>query len=80
MTGLAPRAPDLALDASHCYLVASDLAHHLLMDFALKILIVVVALVVLGLGMAVIWRRVGRVGQPDERQRQFDERGPHPRK
>ncbi|MFG3115761.1 hypothetical protein ACGF4C_15285 [Streptomyces sp. NPDC048197] len=73
MTGFAPKAPDLALDASHRYLAASDLAHHLLMDFALKILIVVVALVVLGLGMAVIWRRVGRVGRPDERQRTFDE-------
>ncbi len=73
MTGFLPMAPDLDLDASHRYLAASDLAHHLLMDFALKILIVVVALVVLGLGMTVIWRRVGRVGRPDERQRKFDE-------
>ncbi|MFD8547855.1 hypothetical protein [Streptomyces sp. NPDC059649] len=51
-------------------LSASDLAHHLLVDFALKILIVVVALVVLGLGMTVIWRRVGRA---EERQPKNDE-------
>ncbi|UZJ29350.1 hypothetical protein [Streptomyces endophytica] len=70
MTGLALEAPDLPLEASDRYLAASALAHHLLMDFAIKILIVVVALVVLGLGMTVIWRRVGR---PPKRQRKIDE-------
>ncbi|WP_407288054.1 hypothetical protein [Streptomyces sp. BP-8] len=43
----------LALDAS-------SLAHHLLMDYVAKFLIVIVALIVLAVGMTVIWRRAGR--------------------
>ncbi|MFE0190246.1 hypothetical protein [Streptomyces sp. NPDC058989] len=39
---------------------ASDLAHHLLLDYAAKALIVIVALIVLAVGMTVIWRRAGR--------------------
>ncbi|MEU9122163.1 hypothetical protein AB0C96_20235 [Streptomyces sp. NPDC048506] len=39
---------------------ASDVAHHLLMDYALKGVIVAVALIVLALGMAAIWRWAGR--------------------
>ncbi|GAB7030706.1 hypothetical protein AB0G35_25375 [Streptomyces sp. NPDC021749] len=73
MTRLALETPAATLQASGLHpvhLAASDLAHHLLVDFVLKILIVVVALVVLGLGMAVIWRRVGR---PEGRQRRNDE-------
>ncbi|WP_406505439.1 hypothetical protein [Streptomyces sp. NBC_00212] len=37
-----------------------DLLHHLLLDRAIKVVIVVVALGVLALGMTVIWRRAGR--------------------
>ncbi|MFJ7206927.1 hypothetical protein ACIQWR_25765 [Streptomyces sp. NPDC098789] len=40
---------------------SSDVLQHLLLDRALKVVIVVVALGVLALGMKVIWRRVGRV-------------------
>ncbi|MFE1907425.1 hypothetical protein ACFW96_27685 [Streptomyces gardneri] len=39
---------------------SSDLLHHLLMDRAIKAVIVVAALGVLALGMTVIWRRTGR--------------------
>ncbi|MFJ8748465.1 hypothetical protein ACIREO_03840 [Streptomyces sp. NPDC102441] len=39
---------------------SSDLLQHLLLDRALKAVIVVAALSVLALGMAVIWRRTGR--------------------
>ncbi|MFI5987076.1 hypothetical protein ACIBEA_40205 [Streptomyces sp. NPDC051555] len=39
---------------------SSDLLQHLLLDRALKVVIVVVALGILVLGMTVVWRRVGR--------------------
>ncbi|MBN0049296.1 hypothetical protein JS756_35615 [Streptomyces actuosus] len=39
---------------------SSDLLHHLLLDRAIKVVIVVVAVSVLALGMAVIWRRAER--------------------
>ncbi|MGK4579272.1 hypothetical protein [Kitasatospora sp. HPMI-4] len=39
---------------------SSPLVHHLLVDYAVKGAIVVTALVVLGLGAAVIWWRAGR--------------------
>ncbi|MFD5408972.1 hypothetical protein ACFV4Q_02360 [Streptomyces nojiriensis] len=39
---------------------SSDLLHHLLLDRAIKVVIVVVALGILALGMTVIWRRAGR--------------------
>ncbi|MEV6205843.1 hypothetical protein [Kitasatospora sp. NPDC051914] len=39
---------------------SSELLHHLLLDRAVKVAIVVVALGVLALGMVVIWRRAGR--------------------
>ncbi|MGW2816574.1 hypothetical protein [Streptomyces sp. NPDC001415] len=39
---------------------SDGLAHHLLMDLAIKGVIVVVAAIVLVLGMVVIWRRAGR--------------------
>ncbi|MFI9724073.1 hypothetical protein ACIHFE_31265 [Streptomyces sp. NPDC052396] len=34
--------------------------HHLVVDLAIKAVIVVVALIALATGMAVIWRRAGR--------------------
>ncbi|GHF55188.1 hypothetical protein GCM10010218_40750 [Streptomyces mashuensis] len=37
-----------------------ELLHHLLLDYALKGVIVVVAVVVLAIGMVVIWRKAGR--------------------
>ncbi|MFE6833989.1 hypothetical protein ACFVFI_03960 [Streptomyces sp. NPDC057705] len=40
---------------------SSDLLQHLLVDRAIKVVIVVAALGVLALGMTVIWRRAGRV-------------------
>jgi hypothetical protein len=60
----------LALDAS-------DLAHHLLLDYAAKALIVVVALIVLAVGMTVIWRRTGH-GANDAGRRDTGHRGPGP--
>ncbi|MET3985370.1 hypothetical protein [Streptomyces sp. PvR034] len=39
---------------------SSDLLQHLLLDRAIKIAVVVVALGLLALGMRAIWRRVGR--------------------
>ena len=39
---------------------SSELLHHLLLDRALKVVIVVVALGILALGMTVIWRKAGR--------------------
>ncbi|MFD7163506.1 hypothetical protein [Streptomyces violascens] len=39
---------------------SDDLAHHLLMDFAVKGVIVAVAAIILVLGMVLIWRRAGR--------------------
>ncbi|MFD9819209.1 hypothetical protein [Streptomyces violascens] len=39
---------------------SDDLARHLLMDFAVKGVIVVVAAIILVLGMVLIRRRVGR--------------------
>ncbi|MDT0456684.1 hypothetical protein RM550_13215 [Streptomyces sp. DSM 41527] len=47
----------------------SDLLAHLVADAAIKGVIVLVALIVLGLGMVLIWKRVGRGGGPrrDER-------------
>ncbi|WP_181923601.1 hypothetical protein [Streptomyces inhibens] len=51
---------DLAMDSA-------DLVHHLLVDHAVKGIIVVVALAVLALGMTVIWRRAGHTkDRPDE--------------
>ncbi|MFE1765030.1 hypothetical protein ACFW81_12535 [Streptomyces angustmyceticus] len=46
-----------------------DLVAHLVADAALKGVIVLVALIVLGLGMVLIWKRVGRDGdrRGDER-------------
>ncbi|MFI6051923.1 hypothetical protein ACIBCO_17750 [Streptomyces violascens] len=45
----------------NAFAAGSDgLARHLLMDFAVKGVIVVVAAIVLVLGMVVIWRRAGR--------------------
>ncbi|WP_438295166.1 hypothetical protein [Streptomyces sp. HUAS TT7] len=45
----------------NAFAAGSDgLAHHLLMDFAIKGVIVVVAVVILVLGMVLIWRRAGR--------------------
>ncbi|MFI2264414.1 hypothetical protein OHU45_31780 [Streptomyces tubercidicus] len=40
------------------------LVHHLLADQALKVGIVLVALIVLALGMALIWKKAGRGGSP----------------
>ncbi|MFE1773839.1 hypothetical protein [Streptomyces sp. NPDC059008] len=53
---------------------ASDLAHHLLLDYAAKALIVIVALIVLAAGMTVIWRRAGR-GVDDAGRRNAGPRG-----
>ncbi|MFE5716770.1 hypothetical protein ACFQ7J_38855 [Streptomyces sp. NPDC056501] len=39
---------------------SSDLLHHLLLDRAIKVAIVVAALGILTLGMTVLWRRAGR--------------------
>ncbi|WP_086720363.1 hypothetical protein, partial [Streptomyces angustmyceticus] len=39
-----------------------DLVAHVVADAALKGVIVLVALIVLGLGMVLIWKRVGRGG------------------
>ncbi|MFC5723907.1 hypothetical protein ACFP1Z_27450 [Streptomyces gamaensis] len=39
---------------------SSSLLHHLLMDYVVKGVIVVVALAVLAIGMVVVWRRAGR--------------------
>ncbi|WP_329467980.1 hypothetical protein [Streptomyces sp. NBC_01431] len=39
---------------------SSELLHHLLLDRAIKVVIVVVALGILALGMTMIWRRTGR--------------------
>ncbi|WP_199862619.1 hypothetical protein [Streptomyces sp. Root431] len=39
---------------------SSELLHHLLVDRAIKVVIVVLALSILVLGMTVIWRRAGR--------------------
>jgi len=58
-----------------------ELLHHLLIDYALKVGIVLVALVVLGVGMAVLWRRVG-AGPPRRQSHQSADRdldyGPYP--
>ncbi|MGC0421229.1 hypothetical protein [Embleya sp. AB8] len=50
---------------------SSNLAHHLLMDTVIKVVLVVVALVVLAIGMVVIWRRAGR---PNDRSGGTDDR------
>ncbi|MFE7313608.1 hypothetical protein ACFU7T_10945 [Streptomyces sp. NPDC057555] len=39
---------------------SSELLYHLLLDRAIKVVIAVVALGVLALGMAAIWRKAGR--------------------
>ncbi|MBT2385624.1 hypothetical protein [Streptomyces sp. ISL-11] len=41
---------------------SSDVVHHLLVDSAIKVVIVVVALAVLAVGMTALWRTVGRGG------------------
>ncbi|GAA2586487.1 hypothetical protein [Streptomyces tubercidicus] len=43
------------------------LVHHLLVDQALKVGIVLVALIVLVMGMALIWKKAGR-GGPSSRE------------
>ncbi|GFE18417.1 hypothetical protein Sgleb_64640 [Streptomyces glebosus] len=40
------------------------LLHHLLVDQAIKVAIVLVALLVLALGMRLIWKKAGRAGPP----------------
>ncbi|MEW1754656.1 hypothetical protein ACIQU1_28650 [Streptomyces angustmyceticus] len=47
----------------------ADLLAHLVADAALKGVIVLVALIVLGLGMVLIWKRVGRGGGPHRDER-----------
>ncbi|MFG2094519.1 hypothetical protein [Streptomyces sp. NPDC048612] len=49
----------------------AGLVHHLLVDQAFKAGIVLVALIALGLGMALLWKRAGRAGPPrrDDRRR-----------
>ncbi|WP_354637647.1 hypothetical protein [Kitasatospora camelliae] len=42
---------------------SSELLQHLLLDRALKVGIVLLALAVLAVGLAVIWRRTGRGGR-----------------
>lgn len=42
-----------------------QLLHHLLMDYAIKVVIVVAALILLVTGMIVLWKKVGR--SPEER-------------
>ncbi|MFE7612511.1 hypothetical protein [Streptomyces celluloflavus] len=39
---------------------SSELLHHLLLDRAIKVVIVAVALGILAFGMAALWRRAGR--------------------
>ncbi|MEW1654052.1 hypothetical protein [Streptomyces sp. NPDC093707] len=39
---------------------SSELLYHLLLDRAIKVVIVVVAVGILALGVTVIWRRAGR--------------------
>ncbi|MEU8913054.1 hypothetical protein [Streptomyces nigrescens] len=41
----------------------AGLLHHLLVDQAIKV-VMLVALTVLGLGMALIWKKAGRGGPP----------------
>ncbi|MFE1171955.1 hypothetical protein [Streptomyces sp. NPDC058773] len=43
---------------------SSGLLHHLLVDHAIKAGIVLVALLVLAVGMALIWKKAGRGGPP----------------
>ncbi|MFE7542961.1 hypothetical protein [Streptomyces platensis] len=40
------------------------LLHHLLVDQAIKVALVLVALLVLALGMRLIWKKAGRAGPP----------------
>lgn len=47
----------------------SDILAHLLADAAIKGVIVIVALIVLALGMVLIWKKVGRAGEPDRGDR-----------
>ncbi|MFI1501639.1 hypothetical protein [Streptomyces platensis] len=42
----------------------AGLLHHLLVDQAIKVAIVLVALLVLALGMRLIWKKAGRAGPP----------------
>lgn len=48
---------------------SSDLVDHLLMDYAIKGGIVIVALILLVLGMVVVWRRAGRAKERPGRGR-----------
>ncbi|MFF0431315.1 hypothetical protein ACFYU9_03655 [Streptomyces sp. NPDC004327] len=47
-------------------LESSELLHHLLLDRALKVVIVVAALTVLALGLRALWRRAGRTNRPPD--------------
>lgn len=40
----------------------AGLLHHLLVDQAIKVALVLVALLVLALGMTLIWKKAGRAG------------------
>ncbi|WP_129297472.1 hypothetical protein [Streptomyces lydicus] len=55
----------------------SDLLAHLVADAALKGVIVLVALIVLGLGMMLIWKRVGRGGGPHRDEGSHRDEGAH---
>ncbi|MGW5421252.1 hypothetical protein [Streptomyces sp. NPDC003943] len=43
---------------------SSELLTHLLVDRAIKVVIVVAALTVLALGLRTVWRRAGRTNKP----------------
>lgn len=75
MTGVGPPVGDgpayaaLALGAGGEGGDGSDILAHLLADAAIKGVIVIVALIVLALGMVLIWKKVGRAGEPDRGDR-----------
>ncbi|MEU6331868.1 hypothetical protein ABZ851_32140 [Streptomyces sp. NPDC047049] len=70
--GLA--SPALARDGGD---EGSGLLAHLVADAAMKGVIVLVALIVLGLGMVLIWRRVGRGGGPHRDERSHHDERSH---